>query len=44
MRKQVIDRGCAEAMIAGGFCSAAVYVLTLLVFFGPLSHALTQVS
>ena len=44
MRKEAIDLGCAEAMIAGGLCTAAVYVLTLLVFFGPMAHALTQLS
>ena len=44
MRKPWIDLGCAEAIMAGGLCTAAVYALTLLVFFGPLSHALIQVS
>ncbi len=44
MRKHSIEPGCAEAVIAGGVCTAAVYALTLLVFFGPLVHALTQVS
>lgn len=44
MRNHKIDWTAAEAMIAGGVATAAVYVIALVVLFGPMAHALARLS
>ncbi len=44
MSKHKIDWTAAEAVIAGGICTAAVYVIALVVLFGPMAHALTKLG
>ncbi len=44
MRKNRIDWAAAEAVIAGGICTAALYVIALAVLFGPMAHALIRLG
>ncbi len=44
MRKNRIDWTAAEAVIAGGIATAALYVIALVVLFGPMAHALTKLG
>lgn len=42
MTKQTKDWSGIAAMVTGGALTGAMYLLTLIVLFGPMAHALTQ--